>query len=353
MSICRPLMTLCLLCSWPLLPGCGSATSSTAEVLSDNDALLKELLGDAEPEAESSVADAGVTDPAEPVAAAAPPPVAMASPEAHLELRLSAGDRFPLVKTIRQNLVQKSAEYPANAQSQLEMHMVIQVEDVKPDAILMNVRYTRISYSQDINGQSLAYDSDTHQNAVPADVIPYAGMVNNGFSFWLGRDNRIRELVGYHEFLQRCVQNVSIERRQNLLAEISARFGDDGVANFVDDSVGLLPYNHQVSPEAATQVTVGDVWYRERRLMHPVPVFMKSTCRLLSLNESTAEIDITGRIASGESYSGDGAGQSRIQIRGRTQYGIMHRRSSDRASAEAEPQPLREYDGHHRQWQHS
>jgi hypothetical protein len=137
-------------------------------------------------------------------------------------------------------------------------------------------------------------------------------MVNNGFSFWLGRDNQIRGLVDYQEFLERCVAQVPQDRRETLLTELSQRFGDDGVANFVDDSIGLLPYDASVDEDSASRVMPGDVWTRERRLMQPVPVYMKSTYTLLEIEDKTARIEITGRIASGEAVNA--AGDSRVRI---------------------------------------
>lgn len=229
-----------------------------------------------------------------------------------LELRLSAGDRFPLIKTVEQTLVQRSETHPAMARTRLELNLVILVREVLPEAILLGVQYSRVKYEHDISGRRLEFDSATHQGNVPWDAVPYAGMVGNGFSFWLGRDNTIRELVGYREFLERCVQQVPLERRQTLLAELSSRFGDDGVANFVDDSIGLLPYDSSVDADAASMVMPGDVWTRERRLMQPVPVYLTSTYRLTDISPATAEIEITGRIASGEAVNSEGAGRVRI-----------------------------------------
>ena len=84
------------------------------------------------------------------------------------------------------------------------------------------------------------------------------------------------------------------------------------MANFVDDSIGLLPYDATVDPDAATRVLPGDVWTRERRLMQPVPVQLTSTYRLTEINDTTAEIDITGRIASGDAAASNTAGRLRI-----------------------------------------
>jgi len=108
------------------------------------------------------------------------------------------------------------------------------------------------------------------------------------------------------------VQQVPADRRQQLLTALAARFGDEGVANFVDDTIGLLPYNASVDAAQATQVAAGDVWFHERHMTSPVPLNMKSTCRLLSIDGRTAEIDITGRISQ---ETVGVVGQNQVQLR--------------------------------------
>jgi len=229
-----------------------------------------------------------------------------------LELSLQEGDRFPLIKTVEQTLVQKSETHPALAKTKLDLNLALTVHEVRADAVLLGVQYSRVVYEHDLAGRRLKFDSASHEGAIPWDAVPYAGMVNNGFAFWIGRDNQIRGLVGYQEFLERCVADVPMERRQTLLTELSQRFGDDGVANFVDDSIGLLPYDASVDEESASRVLPGDIWTRERRLMQPVPVYLKSTYTLTDLDSEKARIEITGRIASGEAVNA--AGDSRVRI---------------------------------------
>lgn len=244
-------------------------------------------------------------------------PAASAAPPEKLELTLHRGDRFPLIKTVEQTLVQKSATLPASAGTRLSLTMTITVEDEQPDRLLMRVRYNRVEYSHNVNGHRLQYDSSVHTGAVPHDAQPYAGLVNNGFAFWLGRNNRIGDLVDYDQFLEQCVAGIPAERRQSLLKEIATRFGDDAVANFVDDTIGLLPYNEAAGPDSATQVSPGETWTRESRLMQPVPVHMASVYRLISLQPQTAHIDITGRITAGSTYRHPStAGEESVQILG-------------------------------------
>ncbi len=303
--------------------GCGGTDSASAD--SDAD-LMTELLGpedEAENPSQPHRESSGEGDSAESISSSvltvsdsskAKTKNSTVPVGEKLELRLKQGDRFPLVKTVEQTLVQKSDVVPAMARTKLELTLIITVEEVNNDAIRLGVQYSRVAYQHDVNGQQLSYDSANHQGQVPWDAIPYAGMVNNGFAFWIGRNNSIRELVGYKEFLERCVANVPLERRETLLSEISNRFGDDGVANFVDDTIGLLPYDNTVDENSATRVLPGDLWTRERRLMQPVPIHLTSTYRLVSLNNDLAEIEITGRVASGE--AGTPSEISRLRIIG-------------------------------------
>ena len=303
--------------------GCGGTDSASAD--SDAD-LMTELLGpedEAENPSQAHRESSGGGDSAESISSSVLTVSDSSKPKTKnstvpvgekLELRLKQGDRFPLVKTVEQTLVQKSDVVPAMARTKLELTLIITVEEVNNDAIRLGVQYSRVAYQHDVNGQQLSYDSANHQGQVPWDAIPYAGMVNNGFAFWIGRNNSIRELVGYKEFLERCVANVPLERRETLLSEISNRFGDDGVANFVDDTIGLLPYDNTVDENSATRVLPGDLWTRERRLMQPVPIHLTSTYRLVSLNNDLAEIEITGRVASGE--AGTPSEISRLRIIG-------------------------------------
>jgi hypothetical protein len=323
-GIFRPFSACLTLLSVFILGGCGNSESSETAASSSDAELLEELLGPSVDPADElqqrpvgaanlTSDDAASTRIAAVSRTTGDGPSRRNSPKGNrLELKLRAGDRFPLIKTIEQKLEQQSEIAPARAMTKLQMTMVISVEDVTETGVLMNVMYRRINYSHDVNGQQVVFDSDRHQGDIPWDAIPYAGMIDNGFSFWLGRDNRIQKLVGYQEFLERCVARVPMERRETLLGEISNRFGDDGVANFVDDSIALLPYDATVDSDSATRVLPGDVWTRERRLMQPVPVHLKSTYRLISMDDERAEIEVSGRIASGDARASDGAGRLRV-----------------------------------------
>src|SRR5690606_16904531 len=114
--------------------------------------------------------------------------------------------------------------------SSLEMLMAITVEDVRPDGRkLFNVRYQRVRYVQEIDGERVEFDSTARPTAIPPEVAPYRRLVDNGFSFWLGPDNRIDDLVGFDEFLKRCVQDVPPARRGEVLAQFARTSSEEGI----------------------------------------------------------------------------------------------------------------------------
>ena len=122
------------------------------------------------------------------------------------------------------------------------------------------------------------------------EVQPYHGLVRNGFEFWIGPDNRILQIEDFEGFLRRCVAHVPESRRGGVMMQFFKTTGDDRIANFIDDTIGLLPYNKGT-------IQVGQTWKRTRTVLRPVPLSMTQTCTVSGLNESFAEVGITGRIS--------------------------------------------------------
>jgi hypothetical protein len=135
----------------------------------------------------------------------------------------------------------------------------------------------------------MEYDSAHPPRVLPAEVQAYHGLVDNGFDFWLGPDNRVLKIDGFDEFLKRCVAHVPPALRQSVLTRFVKTTGEEGVANFIDDSIGLLPYGRG-------PVKAGDHWTRNRQVLRPVPLAMTQKCTLKKLGNEFAEIEITGEI---------------------------------------------------------
>lgn len=232
--------------------------------------------------------------------------------KARLGLNLNAGDRFPLRKVVEQELTQTSANGESQvSRSRLEVMFAITVADRKEDRTQLQVRYDRVQYSHDVAGERIEYDSTRHagfdgagfrgpdvgvdaprgemSDEIPIAVRAYHHMVNDGFSFWLGADNQIEEVEGFTEFVQRCLSDVPEDRRREVLLGIEAGTGETGVANFVDNSIGLLPYGTGPAP--------GDSWERPQRIGRPVPMHISNVYTLKELDDNFAVIDIRGKIA--------------------------------------------------------
>lgn len=297
--------TLLLICL-ALCPGCGWFGEEDAE----------EAAATVEAEAET------------PAPAAVDP-----QPTARLQLDLKPQDRFPLLKTVTQRLEQNLPAGVSVSESELSLLMAITVEQVTADGrTLLRVDYDKVRYRQDFGGQQLVYDSTNPPDVVPTEALPYQGLVGNGFAFWLKPDNSIGEVVGFDDFLQRCVRDVAPAQRQSVLSAIKSFSGGgtDGIANFVDDSVGLLPVagsSETGSDPAANpsngEVAVGSQWIQERRFLQPIPIYLRNTCTVRNLDERTAEIDIAGSMVGTTSFfQPEGPdSQMKLSVRGGRAFG--------------------------------
>lgn len=214
-----------------------------------------------------------------------------------LELNLAVNQRFPMIKTVEQTLSQASAAGVVQSKSKLELILALTVEELQEDGRKrLRVQYSGVKYSHDIAGEKVSFDSNRSSGPAPPEVQAYQGLVQNGFSFWIGPDNKIIELVGFDQFMQRCLQNTPVSQRETVLAKISETSGDDGVANFIDDSIGLLPYNINKEHQGGA-VRVGESWTKTRRLTQPIPMVLKTEYTLRELNDNIARINIAGDIA--------------------------------------------------------
>ena len=218
-------------------------------------------------------------------------------PEAELELKLAVGTRFPLKKRIEQRLTQSDGEGGRLVNvSLLEMMLSLVVEEVQDGNKRLSVRYHKIRYGHNIAGRKVEYNSEDN-TPVPTEALVYAGLKNNGFSFWIGPDNRVVELVGFQEFLQRCLQNVPPAYRDAVLHQLEGTQNEEGLANFVDDGIGLLPYSNDPR-HPAVAVKVGSSWeLRPRRTDAPIPMSVTTRCQVRNMNETSAEIGLMGKIS--------------------------------------------------------
>ena len=239
------------------------------------------------------------------------------TPEGELKLKLKVGDRFPLKKRIEQVLTQGDGHGGVLVnRSIVEMMLSLVVEEVRDGNKCLSVRYHKVYYVHDIAGRQVEYNSERNQPA-PTEALVYAGLKDNGFSFWIGPDNRLTELVGFQDFLQRCLQNVPPVYRDAVMRQLEGTQNEDGLANFVDDGIGLLPYSDDPR-HPAVAVKVGSTWeLKQRRSEGPIPMTASTRCMLKSLTDSTAEISLLGTIVGSTSpvTIRDGAKEMRVLLK--------------------------------------
>jgi hypothetical protein len=213
-----------------------------------------------------------------------------AAPEGSLELKLKVGDRFGLRKSVDSTLQQSAPDNTTQTVlARIDMLLGLTVEDVSDRGTRLGVRYERVQYRQGQVSESFEYDSMQPPAEVPTIVRPYHNMVRDGFSFWIGKENQITEVIGFKEFLERCMAGVPEGQRLQQMLNMEAASDENGISDFVDNTVGLLPYGRSIRP--------GDTWEKVRHVGRPVPMMLTHQYTLKDLNEQMALVDIRGTIA--------------------------------------------------------
>lgn len=229
---------------------------------------------------------------------------------APLKLNLKPGDKFPLRKIVEQELIQDSVRgSEERIKTRLELMFAISVVNQVDDRTQLKVRYDRVRYSHRVGEDILEYDSTRPPLEIPHTLRAYHDMVGDGFTFWLGQENQIVAVDGFTDFLNRCLRNVPETEKHLVVLGIEAGSGEAGIANFVDNSIGLLPY--QAAPKP------GDTWSRPSHIGRPVPMHVNNIYTLQHLDDTLATVDIRGQITPSTTMTAQGTEQGvRVTVTG-------------------------------------
>ena len=159
----------------------------------------------------------------------------------------------------------------------------------------LRVKYHRVRFSQELpeGAGNIQYNSDTPPARIPLEALGYHGLKDNSFDFWLGSDHQILQIVEFDKFLARCLESVPPRQQVQVRTFLAATSGAEGISNFIDDSIGLLPTH---------AVKVNETWSRERTIPQPVPMHISNRYTLRQLNANVAEVDIFGMITPSATY---------------------------------------------------
>lgn len=262
-----------------VLSGCNRFSASNED---DIDLELTQLIGNEKPKASERTGEAEE----------APKYPPQQTTVQDLNVRVQPGFRLPLLKQIDQKLIQHlpSKVDISTINQRMMLHLV--AEENRGSETRFSVQYHKIAYTQNVGGKQVAYDSSNSSVPVPLEAIPYSGMVNNGFSFWLGPDRRLLQIAGFPEFVQRCVQRVPDGQREAVYRQLSTQGSEGNIASFVDDSIGLFPASMDLNTLRA-----GSTWdIPVRRLEGAVPMMLSTHCVLYELSPENADISYVGTI---------------------------------------------------------
>ena len=278
----RPLFVLLLICT---CGGCSYFQSAS----SDDDIDLTETDEEGKLDSEETT-----ITPVAPVSPRRNPAFSAQTSEPSVKI----GDRFPFSKSVEHRLTQVDKTGTRVSSILTEINLVLVVDKVVADGRRMfSVQFQRVRHVQDILGKRVEYTSDDPTAPIPQEASLYAGLIGNGFSFWIGPNNKISEVIGYADFIRRCLRSVPESSKTEVQQQFDPSKGLDGIANFIDDSIGLLPLIDDPK-HAGVAVSKGAFWELEPKSCDvPVPVVTNLRCILKDVTSDSAEVLISGRMS--------------------------------------------------------
>jgi hypothetical protein len=205
---------------------------------------------------------------------------------------LAPGTRFAL----RRHVVQTITQDEVVSRTTLELDLTISIDEIVADgARRFGVHYDRVRYSGKLAGETFDYDSKNAGTAAPIQAWAYRGLVNNSFYFWIDQSGKTK-LVGFDRFLRRCVEALPHADREAVLSRLSVISDAEGVARFVDETIGLLA-DSPLQPQKSDGLKMGDRWTNQRKIGGDVPTRVFTEYIVTSLTADSVEIQIRGIVS--------------------------------------------------------
>lgn len=274
---------IAILLSAACVCGCGKSKVEEGELALPAWLTEEEPATDAEAITLAAATSSAVTAPDE-------PPGARASQE----FSLTPGQRFSVRRVVEQELEQASLNgVPQISRSRVELVLAFTVKDAQPDRQRLGVRYDQVMYTHDIFGESVEYDSRNPPEVIPFAALAYHALGNEEFEFERTRDpysaeGVVTNVIGYQEFVERCLQRVPADQRDPVRLELETTSGEKLIGELYHHATGLIG--------EGSERTLGDSWGHQSQMFRPFPMQVDTHYTLQALSDDVADILISGTI---------------------------------------------------------
>ena len=235
------------------------------------------------------------------------------------EPKLKIGDQFRFLKTVEHRLTQIDSTETRISTSRTTIALMLTVNNILSDGRKQfSVDFQDVEYEQDLNGKRVRFSSGDPDESLPPEAMLYAGLTHNGFSFWVGVDNSVQDVIGFDDFLRRCVRTAPGRFQAMIHQQLESMKSEDAVADFIDAGIGILPFSSD-HRHPGISLQRGAIWELNPRLDdRPIRVETNTSCLLKEVTAQSAEILLTSRIQSSPRplIMTDPEGDLRISVKG-------------------------------------
>ncbi len=160
----------------------------------------------------------------------------------------------------------------------------MEVKEAGENANTYSIWYDSIEMSVDQGGSAQEFKSDTASLAAvdPMSTI-FSSLVDKKFEAQIGMKGKIKEVTGLEEIITSATSSLG-EQASMINEQISAGFGDAGLAKNLEMLTAIMP---------ESEVKVGSTWNNEQYTSSGLPLIVKNTFTLKSIDKGIAEITVS------------------------------------------------------------
>jgi hypothetical protein len=205
--------------------------------------------------------------------------------KADLIFKLAKGKTYVHTSEISSKIKQTAMGQVQEQEATITATTYFEFAEEGTGADMYTMWYDNIGMDISLMGQKQRYTSDT-TNLEMVDPMSslFAGLTKSKFQARITRKGLVEEVMGLEEHIAELTGRDSGSPNQ-MSEVISSSFGDDGLARNVEISTNIFP---------ESTVKPGDTWTLDQPSNSGLPVKLKNKYTLVSLNDTHAEIELTG-----------------------------------------------------------
>lgn len=209
-----------------------------------------------------------------------------------LRLNLHKGDKFYVLATTEQNIIQSMMGQEVKIIQTIVMGYDYEVVDVLDNGDFnIKVTYVKVAFKQDSQYANLDYDSDKDNSEITPQTQAFAALKGATFNFICNNKGAVKEIDGIDKLLVEMIETIgkdlTAEQKLEIENSLKLQFGDEAMKSTLSNTMNIYPEN---------RIKKGESWNRVIDLNVGMPMKLDNTWTLVDVKKDLAQVTVNSKI---------------------------------------------------------